>query len=313
MPILFADDTNLFYSASTLANLESCINSELSNISTWLKVNELSLNIKKIHYIIFHKKKEPFSIEIKIYNEKIEQVYKTKFLGVVIDPKLSWKNHIALVSGKLSRSIGMIIKARQCLNRKALTTLYYSFFYPYLTYCNHVWGSTYTTHTMKLFIVQKKVIRIIYGIKRRESTETAFTDLKIMKFPDINMFLIGRFMFRLRRGEVPDMFSDFFIRNAEIHDYSTRQRQHFHVPSERSNLGKFSIRYRGTIVWNLILKLDINPDTSEAVFIKTIKKGITNGSLCFWYLISHRIVVPVYVLTHYGWNFANNIFSSCFI
>ena len=108
----------------------------------------------------------------------------------------------------------MIIKARQCLNRKALTTLYYSFFYPYLTYCNHVWGSTYTTHTMKLFIVQKKVIRIIYGIKRRESTETAFTDLEIMKFPDINIFLIGRFMFRLRRGEVPDMFPDFFIRNA---------------------------------------------------------------------------------------------------
>ena len=143
VPILFADDINLFYSASNLANLESRINSELSNISTWLKVNKLSLNIKKTHYIIFHRKKEPFSIEIKINNKKIEQVYKTKFLGVVIDPKLSWKNHITLVSGKLSRSIGMIINARQCLNRKALTTLHYSFFYPYLTYCNHVWGRNY--------------------------------------------------------------------------------------------------------------------------------------------------------------------------
>ena len=134
-----------------------------------------------------------------------------------------------------------------------------------------------------------------------------------MKFPDINMFLIGRFMFRLRMGEVPDMLSNLFSRNAEIHDYSARLHQHFHVPSERSNLGKFSIRNRGAIVWNLILKLDINPDTSEAVFIKPMKKRFTNGSLCFWYLISHRIVVPVEVLTHYGWNFANNIFSSCFV
>ena len=137
----------------------------------------------------------------------------------------------------------------------------------------------------KLFIVQQKVIRVIYGIKRRGSTETAFTDLRIMKFPDINMFLIGRLMFRLRRGGggggVPDMFSDFSIRNAEILDYSTRQRQHFHVPSERSNLRKSNIRYRGAIVWNLIMRLDINPDTSEAVFVKTIKKSITNGSLCF--------------------------------
>ena len=59
-----------------------------------------------------------------------------------------------------------------------------------------------------------------------------WADLEIMKFPDINMFLIGRFMFRLRRGEVADMFSDFFIRNAEVYDFSTSQRQHFHVPSE---------------------------------------------------------------------------------
>ena len=194
---------------------------------------------------------------------------------------------------------------------------------------------------MKLFIVQKKVIRVICGTKRRESTETAFTDLEIMTFSEISMFLIGRFMFRLHRGrsqicslislfemrrfmiiphananismfpvnEAPDMFSDFFMRNAEIHDYSTRQRQHSHVPSERSNLGNFGIRYRRAIVWNFILKLDINPNTTEAVFIKTIKKNITNGSLCFWYLISHRIMVPAEISTHYGWNFAINIFN----
>ena len=60
VPILFADDTNLFYSASTLKNLESRINSELSNISSWLKVNKISLNIKKTHYITFHRKKKPF-------------------------------------------------------------------------------------------------------------------------------------------------------------------------------------------------------------------------------------------------------------
>ena len=123
-------------------------------------------------------------------------------------------------------------------------------------------GSTYATNTMKLFIVQKKVIRMICGIKRRESTETAFRDLEIMKFPDINMFLIGRFMFRFHRGEVPDMFSD-FCRNAEISDYFARQRQLFHVPREGSNLGKFSILHCGAIVWNLILKLDINLNSTQ--------------------------------------------------
>ena len=42
---------------------------------------------------------------------------------------------------------------------------------------------------------------------------------------------------------------------------------------------QFSIRYRGAFVRNSILKLDINPDTSEDVFVKTIKECIMNGAL----------------------------------
>ena len=57
-PILFADDTNLFSSGKEIEALEANINSELSHISTWLKVNKLSLNIKKTHYMIFRKRKK---------------------------------------------------------------------------------------------------------------------------------------------------------------------------------------------------------------------------------------------------------------
>ena len=60
VPILFADDTNLFYSGSSLDDLVRRINDELCNISTWLKVNKLSLNIKQTHYIIFHRKRAYF-------------------------------------------------------------------------------------------------------------------------------------------------------------------------------------------------------------------------------------------------------------
>ena len=123
VPILFADDTNLFYSWSSLDDLARRINDELCNISTRLKVNKLSFDINKTHHIFFHRKKEPISVQIKIENETIDEVKQTKFPCVVIDSKLSWKKHIAHVCGKLSRSIGMMIKARQCLNRKALMTL----------------------------------------------------------------------------------------------------------------------------------------------------------------------------------------------
>ena len=67
------------------------------------------------------------------------------------------------------------------------------------------------------------------------------------------------------------MFHDFFVLNSDIHGYYTRQSDHLHVPQVKSNLSKFCIRYRGVIVWDAPLKLGKNPDTSEAVFTKTIK------------------------------------------
>ena len=56
-PILFADDTNLFCCGNDLCVMEKKVNSELKQISTWLKVNKLSLNIKNTHYMVFTRKK----------------------------------------------------------------------------------------------------------------------------------------------------------------------------------------------------------------------------------------------------------------
>ena len=280
VPILFADDTNLFYKGNKMEDLVKTINGELENISLWLKINKLSLNINKTHFIMFQRGKSTMSIpDIIIDNQPIDKVEKTKFLGVVIDSKLSWKSHICLVAGKLSKSIGMIIKAREYLNRSALLTLYYSFVYPYLTYCNHVWGCTYYTNLKQLFILQKKALRIMCGKRKRDSTENIFSELKILKFTDINAYLTGRFMYKCYTKNVPGIFSDFFQCNSAVHGYSTRQSEHLHVPLERSNLSQFCIRYRGVVVWNAILKSKINPDTSEFVFAKALKACIIDGNL----------------------------------
>ena len=118
IPISFADDSNLFFSGTDPSVMEQNINIELENISTWLKINKLSLKIGKAHYLIFDKqKRRSIQIEIKIENQEIEHTCKTKFLGVIIDHKLTWKPHMALMSGKITRGIGMIIKARHCLNK----------------------------------------------------------------------------------------------------------------------------------------------------------------------------------------------------
>lgn len=110
LPLIFADDTCLLLSHSNFDSLMREANEELSNITEWFKVNQLSLNIQKTNFMIFsttNKRYNQDNAEVSIDGIKINQVTQTKFLGVIVDQKLNWKNHTRHVCRKIRKSIGI--------------------------------------------------------------------------------------------------------------------------------------------------------------------------------------------------------------
>ena len=88
--ILFADDTNLFYSCDDIWKLKEIVNAELAKVLNWFKANKLSLNVKKTNFILFGSKKIPDTVDkfsVSIDGLLLEQVEHTKFLGIYIDGK----------------------------------------------------------------------------------------------------------------------------------------------------------------------------------------------------------------------------------
>ena len=81
----------------------------------------------------------------------------TQNLGVIIDDKLSFYRHISYIKNKISKGMGIIIKARKYLNGKFLLDLYHAFVYPYLTYCIEVWGKMSNIHLDALVKIFKKL------------------------------------------------------------------------------------------------------------------------------------------------------------
>ena len=92
---------------------------------------------------------------ISMNNSIITRVRATKFLGVIIDEKLTWKDHISLVRSKLAKTVG-IYRVRHLLNRSALFILYCSLFLPYLTYCAEIWGNTYKSNIHSVYFFCKR-------------------------------------------------------------------------------------------------------------------------------------------------------------
>ena len=173
MPILFADDTNLFCTGTDLKEIIRLVNEEISKIYDWVNANKLSLNIDKTNFMLFTPKKL-FSL-YRWYCDKPNQntgSKRNKFLGVIIDNKLKWSAHIMYISKKIAKGIGVSLKSRKGFDHDTLLSLYHTFVYPYLHYCIHVWGKAYNTHLNDLVVLQNKAIRIISGVPPR----TKWTD-----------------------------------------------------------------------------------------------------------------------------------------
>ena len=139
--ILFTDDTNIFYSCSQYEASSTVISGELSNLKIWFALNKLSLNVLKIDYMVFSSKTVYKNINIVFDEQLIERVHTTKFLGVIIDDKLSWHHRIVYVCMKLNKSLSVIYKVKNILNVNSLKHLYNALILPYLFYYCEVWGN----------------------------------------------------------------------------------------------------------------------------------------------------------------------------
>ena len=173
----------------------------------------------------------------------------------------------------------MIIQAREYLNKQGLLSLYYSFIYPYLTYCCHILGSTYKSRPRRLIILQNKAVKIIAHARLRASCDPIYKKLNTMKLENINTYLIGRFMHCVFIQKPPEPLRSLFKKNSEYHSYNTRSAEHYHIPPVRLDLSKTGIKYRGAIIWNLIVQTGINVNVSEAVFKKCLIRLIDNDEL----------------------------------
>ena len=132
--ILYADDTTLksyikTHTGECINSISDSINTELQNVSNWLAVNMLSLNIKKTKFMVFHpyqKNIENFIPSLKIGGTNIERVKEFNFLGLIIEETLSWKSHVDYISNKISRHIGVLNRLKHFLPTHILRTIHCS-------------------------------------------------------------------------------------------------------------------------------------------------------------------------------------------
>ena len=277
--ILYADDTCVLISGNHLNNLIDRLNTELISLNNWFKANKLSLNTKKSFFMIFHRSRiKPNVInKVVIDNHELTQVNSAKYLGVIIDHKLNWIEHISYVKSKMSKGIGIMYKARQFLTKKALLMLYHAYIFPYMTYCIEVWGCASQTQLNCLFLLQKKIIRIMNFSHYLAHTNPLFLTMKVLPLRKIFFYKVGLIMYKYSLNLLPECIAHLYLRNDSIHEHNTRGCHELRVLPGAKTFSNISAR-----IWN-VLSNKINCDVSMSIFKCNLKLFLLNNELVLNY------------------------------
>ena len=114
----------------------------------------------------------------------------------------------------------------------------------------HVRGNIYPTNLKKITVLQKKLIRIVTCSPYRAHSKPLLVANNVLSVSEINVYMVGIFIYNYCNDNMPDIFNGFFQRNSERHIRNTRQSNDFHVRFARLDVRKFSLRIHGATIWN---------------------------------------------------------------
>jgi dimeric dUTPase (all-alpha-NTP-PPase superfamily) len=187
------------------------------------------------------------SLSLTFRGNTVERVNTFRFLGQVIDEELKFKQHIEHVRNKITPMIYAIKRIRGQVSKSILYTLYYAYIYCHLIFMSPLWGNADTDSINRLFVLQKKAIKIIENRHRLAPSNTLFSE-ELLPLPvliDYNLLILA---FKIKNNLIKNNVVIQYV--EDIHRYNTRQRGDFYVYSYQTRYGYADFYKRGLIKYN---------------------------------------------------------------
>ena len=225
--VLFADDAAFVITGHSLQLMYNKIKKLFSDLDRYLKINKLVPNLSKSKLMFFNSRPKPDLEALSFGNEVIEWVDQFKYLGLQLNSRMSYSDHISRVCTKVSQHIGVFYQLNKILPKEVLVLLYHAFILPHLTLHIELWGSAPEWHISKLRIKQNKLLRaildveLVNGIPQQRSIEM-YNNLGLLNLNNLYKLYLMKFLTLLLKGCLP-IFYDLLLRPLlRNHRYGTR-------------------------------------------------------------------------------------------
>jgi hypothetical protein len=174
---------------------------------------------------IHAKTNQKYDFQTSYENRQITKAQNIKFLGIIIDSNLSWKHHIDDIIRKLNKVCFAISSVKPFMSLEVMRLIYFSYFHSILSNGIIFWGNS--VHSKYIFKIQKWTIRLITNAGIRDLCRDLFRKLHILPFYSQYIYCLLMFVGKNR---------NLFKLNFDVHGFSTRYDNDFHLPSAKLKL-----------------------------------------------------------------------------
>lgn len=214
-------------------------NNTATQFKNWCASNRLIVNVAKTVCLNFQLRAPVDVFTFEFESTQIVSCEQTKFLGVITDAMLSWNDHMNAVVKSINTACFAIVRLRDALDRSALLSVYYALVHSYLNYAICLWGSA--TNINRVFVSQKRIIRLIFRLNSRDSCKPYFKMFRILNVPCL---FIYKCLILVKSNE------NAFPKNQEYHGYGTRHASSYAIMRHRCSKFEKSPYYLGIKLFN---------------------------------------------------------------
>ena len=258
---LFADDTNIFHNESTSARSLPDI---LEDVDVWMKSNKLKCNLEKSKVVCFGGK----SADVKMGNFGLSVQSNLKYLGVIIDEKLSFKDHIAKVKSKLLFCNFNVLRTRRLLTRPQLLLYYTLHVKPVVQYGILLYGCTAYSSLEPIFRIQKRIMRNIFNLPKFASVKDLMIEHDVATVYELHVYELFKFIVDcLRQDHSVDLLNNILKQVPErVYEFRSSS-QRASIPASCSKKFDRCLSKRIPALFNQLISWHALPDLK---FVSTL-------------------------------------------
>ena len=282
---MYADDHQVYTNDSDIHKATQTLRRQTEAVSQWYKENLLQANPQKYQILTpdpHSSTKTPgYALTMEFDGHEVKSSDYLKILGVAIDNKLAFSEHISDICKKTSCKVGVLLRLRNLIPWSAKLQLYKSNILPHLTYCDIVWHFCKSSDKKKVERIQERALRAVFKSKS-ETYNDLLTKAGLSSLYQQRLQNIATLMYKVKNRLVPTYITEIF--NTTPKQYNLRNAD-FNIPRFRTvHYGKHSLRYFGPHLWNKLDKTDREKPNlksfQDSIMSKNLSHLIDNCKNC---------------------------------